>query len=66
MLPVEPFTKEMGQLAAKIDAEARKSGTTIPLADLQIGVTALYFGFAVGTRNLRHFRLIPNLTVTPL
>src|SRR4051794_21363131 len=33
-IPVEPFTGDMAQLAAKIDAEARKLGRTIPLADL--------------------------------
>jgi predicted nucleic acid-binding protein len=62
-IPVEPFTREMAQLAAKIDAEARGAGRTIPFADLLIGATALHFGYAVGTRNLRHFQMVPNLTV---
>jgi predicted nucleic acid-binding protein len=62
-IPAEPFTKEMGQLAARIDAEARKLGVSIPFADLQIGVTALHFGYAVGTLNLRHFQRIPGLVV---
>jgi predicted nucleic acid-binding protein len=31
-IPVQSFTKEIGQLAARIDAEARKSGSVIPLA----------------------------------
>jgi predicted nucleic acid-binding protein len=44
-IPVQPFTKEIAQLTAKIDAEARWAGMVIPLADLQIGVTALHFGF---------------------
>jgi tRNA(fMet)-specific endonuclease VapC len=66
VIPVQPFTKEIGQLAARIDAEARKKGTVIPLADLQIGTTALHFGFALGTANTRHFQLIPNLIVKPL
>jgi len=65
-IPVEPFTKEMGQLAAKIDADAKRTGLVIPFEDLLIGVTALYFGYGVGTRNLRHFRMIPNLTVVQL
>ena len=65
-IPVQPFTHEMGQLAAKIDAEARKRGLVIPFADLQIGVTALHFGYAIGTLNPRHFRLIPGLTVVEL
>lgn len=65
-IPVEPFTREMAQLAARVDAEARKIGCTIPFSDLLIGATALHFGYAVGTRNLRHFKLIPNLPVTQL
>ncbi len=65
-IPVEPFTRETAQLAAKIDAEARQLGRTIPFADLLIGATALYFGYAVGTRNLRHFQMVPNLPVTQL
>jgi predicted nucleic acid-binding protein len=35
----------------------------IPLADLQIGVTALHFGFAIATLNVRHFEMIPGLLV---
>jgi tRNA(fMet)-specific endonuclease VapC len=65
-IPVEPFTRAMGQLAAKVDAEARLLGRTIPFADLLIGATALHFGYAVGTRNLRHFQTIPNLAVIQL
>ena len=56
----------MAQLAAKIDAGARRTGQTIPFADLLIGVTALHFGYAVGTRNLRHFHMIAGLTIVPL
>ena len=65
-IPVEPFTREMAQLAAKIDAEARRVGRTIPFSDLLIGVTALHFGYAIGTRNLRHFQMVPNLAVIQL
>ncbi len=64
-IPVQAFTKEMGQLAAKIDAEARQTGSVIPFADLQIGVTAVHLGCAIATRNVRHFRMIPNLVVMP-
>lgn len=62
-IPVEPFTMQMGQLAANIDASARRTGLVIPFEDLLIGVTALYFAYAIATRNPRHFRMIPNLTV---
>ncbi len=65
-IPVESFTREMAQLAAKIDAEARQAGRVIPFADLLIGATARHFGYAVGTRNLRHFQSIPNLAVIQL
>jgi len=64
--PGEPFTREMAQIAAKVDAEARKTGCVIPFADLLIGATALRFGYGVGTRNLRHFQMIPNLAVFQL
>jgi tRNA(fMet)-specific endonuclease VapC len=65
-IPVEPFSREMAQIAAKIDADARQVGCTIPFADLLIGATALRFGYAVGTRSLRHFQMIPKLPVTQL
>jgi tRNA(fMet)-specific endonuclease VapC len=66
VIPVEGFTREMGALAAEIDANAKKAGRVIALADLLIGVTALHHGYAVGTENLRHFRMIPNLKVISL
>lgn len=62
-IPVEPFTREMAGIAAKIDAEARQARRVIPFADLLIGATAIHFGYGVGTRNLRRFQMIPNLTV---
>src|ERR1035441_7540938 len=65
-IPVEPFTREMAQAAAKIDADARQSGRAIPFPDLLIGATALHFGYAVGPRNRRHFQMIPGLQVIPL
>jgi predicted nucleic acid-binding protein len=64
-IPVESFSKEMAQIPAKVDAEARKAGNAIPFSDLLIGATALHYRYAVGTRNLRHFQMIPNLTVVP-
>jgi tRNA(fMet)-specific endonuclease VapC len=66
IIPVEPFTREMGVLAAKVDAEMRKAGLVIATADLLIGVTALHYGYAIGTRNARHFQMIPGLSVLSL
>jgi len=65
-VPVEPFTREVGELAAKVDAEARKAGVSIPFADLQIGVTALHLGYEIVTSNPRHFRMISGLAVRRL
>jgi predicted nucleic acid-binding protein len=62
-IPVEPFTREMGQVAARVDAEAKQAGRVIPFPDLLIGATALHFDYGVGTRNLRHFEMIPGLSV---
>ncbi len=66
VIPVASFTREMGALAAKIDAGLRKSGFVIATADLLIGATALYYGCAVGTRNIRHFSKIAALKVISL
>jgi predicted nucleic acid-binding protein len=66
IVPSEPFTREMGALAAKVDPEMKKAGVVIATADLLIGTTALYLGYAIGTRNVRHFRMIPGLKVVTL
>jgi len=65
-IAVEPFTKEMGERAARIDAAVRQGGKVVPFADLQIGATALELGYEVMTDNLRHFELIPDLIVRRL
>lgn len=65
-VPVEPFTREIAELAAKVDAEGRRAGISIPFADLQIGVTALHLGCEVVTGNLRHFGMIGGLVVRRL
>jgi predicted nucleic acid-binding protein len=62
-IQVVPFSQEMAQIAAGIDANAKRAGLVIPFPDLLIGCTALQLGYAVGTRNLRHFRMIPDLRI---
>ena len=64
-IPTESFTREIGKVAAKIDAEARLKGIVIPFADLLIGGTALHLGYGLITSNLRHFQKIPDLDVIP-
>jgi predicted nucleic acid-binding protein len=40
-------------------------GNVLPFSDLMIGAAALEQGYAILTRNLRHFQKIPDLTVVP-
>ena len=62
-MPVYPFTRQIAFLAGRIDGERQSRGVKIPFPDLLIGVTALHFGYAIGTRNLRHFQMVPNLAI---
>ncbi len=63
---VYPYTKDTALVAGKIDAEQRSRGVTIPFADLLIGATALEVSYSLLTVNVRHFRLVPGLTVLQL
>ncbi len=64
--PTYPLTFEIARLAGRIDGETKRSGIAIPFQDLIIGATALDLGYAVLTDNLRHFSMIPNLSVRQL
>jgi tRNA(fMet)-specific endonuclease VapC len=64
-LTVYPYTEAAALLAGQIDGEQAALGLAIPFPDLLIGATALSLGFSVLTANIRHFRLIPGLTVIP-
>jgi tRNA(fMet)-specific endonuclease VapC len=63
-LPVHPVTAAVALRTGQIDGESQARGVRIPLADLLIGVTALELGYHVATRNVRHFHMIPGLSVT--
>ena len=63
---VYPFAEETAMLAGKIWGEQGSQGVTIPFADLLIGATALEVGYSLLTVNVRHFRLIPGLSVAQL
>jgi predicted nucleic acid-binding protein len=64
-MEVYPYTKATALLAGKIDGEQQRRGVTIPFPDLLIGATALEVGYSLLTVNVRHFQMIPNLTVVP-
>jgi len=65
-LVVQPVTLEIAQLAGRIEGEQAAQGVSIAFEDLVIGCTALHLGFDVLTHNVRHFQLIPGLSVLTL
>jgi tRNA(fMet)-specific endonuclease VapC len=65
-IEVLPYTRDTAFLAGQIDGQRRALGITIPSIDLLIGATALEIGYSVVTANLRHFKLIPGLSVIAL
>ena len=65
-VPVYPITDSTAELVGKIGAESSATGVTIPFDDLLIGTCALERGYAVATRNLRHFQKIPGLNLISL
>jgi predicted nucleic acid-binding protein len=64
--PIHSVTASVALRAGQIDGENQARGIRIPLSDLLIGVTALELGFSVATANVRHFRLVPGLSVVQL
>ena len=62
-LPVHAVTIPVALRAGQMDGENRTKGIRLAIPDLLIGVTALELGYRVATSNLRHFQMIPGLTV---
>ena len=65
-LIVHPLTLGIAQLAGRIEGEQAARGVAIAMEDLIIGATALHLGFDVVTLNVRHFQMIPGLSVLSL
>ena len=63
---VHPVTLEIAQLAGKIEGEQAARGVSIAFEDLLIGTTALHLRYSVAILNVRHFRLIPGLSVVQI
>jgi tRNA(fMet)-specific endonuclease VapC len=63
---VHPITLEIAQLAGRLEGEQTARGVSVAFEDLLIGATALHLDFAVATLNVRHFRLIPGLSIIQL
>jgi len=65
-LPTHSVTASIALRAGQIDGENLAQGIRIPLSDLLIGATALEVGYGVATANVRHFRLVPGLSVVQI
>ena len=65
-VPVYPVTTAIALSTGQLDGASQAKGIRLPLTDLLIGVTALELGYDVATANLRHFGLIPGLTIVNL
>lgn len=66
VVPVHPVSVALALRAGHIDGETQANGIRIPLSDLLIGVTALELGYRLATHNVRHFKLIPKLSIVEL
>jgi tRNA(fMet)-specific endonuclease VapC len=62
-IPVHPVTVSIALRAGRIDGENTAVGIRLAISDLLIGVTALEIGYSVLTANVRHFQMVPGLTV---
>jgi predicted nucleic acid-binding protein len=62
-VPVYPVTLEVVRLVGKIEGQQEAKGVRISFEDLLIGATALHLGYSVVTHNVRHFRLVPGLSI---
>ena len=65
-MTVHLITLEIAQLAGRVEGEQAARGISIAFEDLLIGATALHLNYSVATSNVRHFRLIPKLSVVQL
>ena len=63
---VHPVNVEIAELAGRIEGEQAAHGVNITFEDLLIGATALHIGYDVVTLNVRHFQVIPGLSVVQL
>jgi predicted nucleic acid-binding protein len=61
--PLLPVTADAAIQAGEMDGLNRSRGIIVGFADLLIAATALGFGYSIATANVRHFKMIPGLSV---
>lgn len=62
-VPVHPVTLEIDRNIGRIEGQQAARGITLAFEDLAIGVTALELGFGLVSLNVRHFQMIPGLSI---
>ena len=65
-LPIYQVTPSIALRAGQIDGENTSKGIRLALSDLLIGVTALELGYQVAPGNVRHFQMVPRLSIVNL
>ncbi len=66
LAPIHPVTIQTAFLVGRIQGQEAAKGIVLPMNDLLIAAAAIEQGYAVLTENLRHFQMIPGLTVLTL
>ncbi|MGA2902821.1 MAG: PIN domain-containing protein [Candidatus Korobacteraceae bacterium] len=62
-VPIHPITLEIARVIGRIEGQQAAKGISLAFEDVAIGVTALELGFEVATLNVRHFEMIPGLSI---
>ena len=62
---VEPYTRQVAEVAARIRGEQMRAGNTLPFADSLIAASAMSSAQPLLTQNLVDFQRIPRLQVIP-
>ena len=63
---VLPYDIGVARVYGAIHAELESSGKTLANADVQIAATAVHHTLELVTGNLRHFRRVPGLRLSPI
>ena len=63
LLPVVDLSPAIMETFATLKADLEKAGKKVDDFDLLIAATAIHLSYTLVTRNVRHFRNIPNLAI---
>ncbi len=63
---VLPYDVAVARVYGEVHAGLSAAGAPLADADLQVAATALHHGLELVTGNLRHFRRVPGLRISPV